>query len=64
MPIDKNEIESMVWEKFPYSEAEKRCATERSTMNQLRQNYRHKLYKQYQQEQEELLNERNSQHTL
>jgi hypothetical protein len=51
MPIDKNEIENMVLEKYPFSEGEKNCLIEKRTMNQLRQSYRNRLYQQYQDEQ-------------
>lgn len=51
--LDKSKIENMVWEKFPATEGEKKCASERDTMNMLRQNYRNKLYEQYKAEQAE-----------
>ena len=62
MPIDKNEIENMVWAKFPFSEGEKKCMIEKKTMNELRQSYRNRLYKEYQEEQK--VNESKDRDTL
>lgn len=40
---EMNEIRKQVYEKFPVSKAEKKCADEKRTMDDLRSNFRKKL---------------------
>lgn len=44
--MTQQQIEKAVYEKFPYSKAERKCATEKRTMDRLRENMRKKLIEQ------------------